>query len=85
MEMLAFQSNMEDYGAAGALVKMDGYPAGGQGSIVCFNCNDCALDESRVVNAGGKVEQAKMSIGEFGFMSLIIDTEGNNIGLNSMS
>ena len=85
MEMLAFPSNMEEYGAAGALVKMEGYPAGGQGTIIYFDCEDCSLEESRVVAAGGKIEQSKMSIGEFGFMSLIVDTEGNTIGLHSMS
>ncbi|MEH6456840.1 MAG: VOC family protein [Cocleimonas sp.] len=85
MEMLAFPSNMEDYGAAGAIVKMDGYPAGGQGTIVYFNCDDCINEESRVVTAGGNVTQTKMSIGEFGFMSLITDTEGNTIGLHSMN
>ena len=85
MEMLAFPSNMEEYGAAGSLVKMEGYPAGGQGTIVYFDCEDCSLEESRVVAAGGKIEQSKMSIGEFGFMSLIVDTEGNTIGLHSMS
>ena len=85
MEMLVFPSNMEEYGAAGSLVKMEGYPAGGQGTIVYFDCEDCSLEESRVVAAGGKIEQSKMSIGEFGFMSLIVDTEGNTIGLHSMS
>lgn len=85
MEMLAFPSNMEEYGAAGSLVKIEGYPAGGQGTIIYFDCEDCSLEESRVVAAGGKIEQSKMSIGEFGFMSLIVDTEGNTIGLHSMS
>ena len=85
MEMLAFPSNMEEYGAAGSLVKIEGYPAGGQGTIIYFDCEDCSLEESRVVAAGGKIEQSKLSIGEFGFMSLIVDTEGNTIGLHSMS
>ena len=85
MEMLTFPSNMEEYGAAGALSKKDGYPAGGMGTIVYFNCDDCAVEESRVVAAGGKIQQTKMSLGEFGFMSLIVDTEGNIIGLHSMS
>ena len=85
MEMQAFPSDMEEYGAAGALVKMDGYPAGGHGTIVYFNCDDCAVEESRVEAAGGKIEQSKMSIGEFGFISLLMDTEGNIIGLHSMA
>jgi len=47
-------------------------------------CDDCAFEESRVINSGGKVERSKMSIGEYGFISLVVDTEGNMIGLHSM-
>ncbi|MEB8430854.1 VOC family protein [Cocleimonas sp. KMM 6892] len=85
MQMMAFPADMESYGASGALVKMDGFPAGGNSTIVYFACDDCNVEESRVVGAGGKIQQPKMSIGEFGFISLIVDTEGNIIGLHSMS
>jgi len=83
--MQAFPANMEDYGAAGALVKMEGVSAGGNSTLVYFACEDCAVEESRVADAGGTVERTKMSIGEFGFISLVIDTEGNMIGLHSQS
>lgn len=82
--MMAFPSNMEAYGASGALVKMDCAPSGEGGTLVYFSCDDCALEESRVEAAGGKVERSKMSIGEYGFVSMIRDTEGNMIGLHSM-
>ena len=36
IEMLAFPSNMEEYGATGALVKMVGVSAGGNSSLVYF-------------------------------------------------
>ena len=75
---------MENYGASGALVKMEGFPAGGNSILVYFACEDCAVEESRVVDAKGKIQQTKMSIGEYGFISHIIDTEGNMIGLHSM-
>ena len=75
---------MEGYGASGALAKMDGVNAGGNSTVVYFACEDCAIEESRVEAAGGRVEQAKTSIGEYGFMSMVIDTEGNTIGLHSM-
>jgi predicted enzyme related to lactoylglutathione lyase len=35
--------------------------------------------------AGGQVYTAKKSIGLFGFISLLIDTEGNLIGVHSMA
>ncbi|MBU2918277.1 VOC family protein [Psychrosphaera sp. F3M07] len=84
-EMLAFPSNMEEYGVSGALVKMDGFSAGGNSTIIYFSCEDCAVEEASVVAAGGKIQQPKMAIGEFGFCTLAIDTEGNMIGLHSMA
>jgi len=84
LQMLAFPSNMEANGASGALVKMNDFGAGGNSTIVYFGCDDCAIEESRVEKSGGKVQQSKMSIGEYGFISMILDTEGNMIGLYSM-
>jgi predicted enzyme related to lactoylglutathione lyase len=37
-----------------------------------------------VVAAGGTLERDKMSIGEYGFCALALDTEGNRFGLYSM-
>lgn len=85
IQMMAFPSDMEQYGATGALVKMEGYKAGGQGALVYFGCDDCAVEESRVAGAGGAVAKPKMSIGEYGFISLCTDTEGNMFGLHSMA
>lgn len=83
LTMLAFPSNMDQYGASGALVKMQGVPAGGNSTLVYFACDDCAVEEARVAAAGGTVERSKMSIGEYGFISLAKDSEGNMIGLHS--
>ncbi|NWJ42575.1 MAG: VOC family protein [Geothrix sp.] len=84
LEMWAFPSDMDRYGSAGTLVKMAGVPSGGMGTLVYFHCEDCAVEEARVVPAGGRVHRPKMAIGEFGFISLLHDTEGNMIGLHSM-
>ena len=82
-EMLMFPSD-ESYGAAGALVHSEQVKAGANSTVVYFNCADCAVEESRVVAAGGSIMQAKFSIGEHGNVSLVHDTEGNLIGLHSM-
>ena len=84
LQMLSFQSDMEQYGASGALVKVEGFPAGGNSTLVYFSCEDCAEEESRVVTAGGEIRTSKMSIGEYGFVALAIDTEGNTFGLHSL-
>ena len=84
LQMVAFPMEMDSGGAGGALVKMPGVPSGGMGTLVYFGCEDCAVEQGRVEKAGGKVHQAKFSIGEFGHCALIVDTEGNMVGLHSM-
>jgi predicted enzyme related to lactoylglutathione lyase len=83
MEMWTFPMKQEGSGASGALVHMNGMNSGGNSTLVYFSCVDCASEESRVVAAGGKVHSVKSSIGEYGFISLALDTEGNMIGLHS--
>ena len=70
--------------ANGALVKMGNMPVGMGGTMVYFQCDDCAVEENRIETAGGKVHQSKMSLGEHGFCSMCLDTEGNMFGLHSM-
>ena len=84
LEMWAFPMQNGGPGAAGTLVKMDGFPSGGNSTLVYFMCDDCAVEEGRVTSSGGKIQKPKMSIGEYGFISLAIDTEGNMFGLHSM-
>jgi predicted enzyme related to lactoylglutathione lyase len=84
MEMWSFPGEMNVYGAPGALVKMAGCPSGGNSTVVYFSCEDCAVEEARAAGAGGKVQRSKMAIGEYGHIALVLDTEGNMIGLHSM-
>lgn len=84
VEMWSFPMEMDGAGAAGSLVYMPGFSAGGNSTLVYFSCDDCAAEESRVAGAGGKVEKEKFSIGDYGFISLVYDTEGNMFGLHSM-
>ncbi len=83
-EMWKFPDDTHAYGSGGALVHMPGFPAGNNSTIVYFASDDCAVEEKRVVDAGGRVQKTKFSIGEYGFISLVIDSEGNMIGLHSM-
>ncbi|MCU0647833.1 MAG: VOC family protein [Gemmatimonadaceae bacterium] len=82
--MRAFPANMKGYGAAGALVKSAHARPGVGGTLVYFSVEDCAVEEARVAAAKGTVVRPKFSIGEFGWVSLCMDTEGNMFGLNSM-
>lgn len=85
VELWSFPMEMDKWGAGGALVKMDGVSSGGNSTLVYFSCADCAVEASRVVEAGGQILRDKWSIGEYGFIALVIDTEGNKIGLHSLT
>jgi predicted enzyme related to lactoylglutathione lyase len=84
IEMWSFQGVTGAYGSGGALVRIPGVPSGGMGTIVYFECDDCAVEGARVAGAGGRIHREKMSIGQYGFIVLAVDTEGNMIGLHSM-
>ena len=84
LEMWSFPMAMDTVGAGGALVKMEGMSSGRNSTIVYFSCADCAVEAARVAENGGRVERDKMAIGEYGFIALVTDTEGNMIGLHSL-
>jgi len=84
MEMWSFPMAMDRPGVGGALTRMEGVPSGGNSTLVYFSCADCAVEAARVAEYGGRVQREKMSIGEYGFIALALDTEGNMIGLHSL-
>jgi uncharacterized protein len=75
IEMWAFPMEPDRPGAPGALVKMEGFPSGGNSTIVYFTCSDCAIEAKRVSESGGKIFKDKFSIGQYGFIALVLDTE----------
>ena len=83
-EMWAFPGDMTSYGTPGSLVRMEGCPSGGNSTLVYFSCADCAVEAARIPAAGGKLCKEKFSIGEYGFIALAFDTEGNMFGLHSL-
>ena len=85
IQMMAFPSDMEQYGAAGALVKMPDVSAGGHSTMVYFGSEDCAVEAERIAAAGGTLLQKKMDIGDYGYVTIATDTEGNRFGLHSMA
>jgi uncharacterized protein len=70
LERWAFPMQLDRFGASGALVY--------------FSCADCAVEEAKAARSGGRIQKGKSSIGQYGNISLVLDTEGNLIGLHSM-
>ncbi|MGK9118304.1 VOC family protein [Olivibacter jilunii] len=82
--MYAFDWDDEVEGAGGALVKMDFNKPSTTGTIVYFNCEDCAAVEKRTKEKGGEIIVSKTPLDHFGFSAIIRDSEGNLIGLYSL-
>lgn len=84
-EMWAFPFNGTAPGCGGALVHMPGKDSGGGGTIIYFSCADCGEAAGRAASLGGTIQRPKFSIGPYGFIAFVLDTEGNLIGLHSRS
>lgn len=71
----------------GALAQGEGYEPGAQGPVVYLDGGpDLDAKLERVRNGGGTVLMPKTYLGvEAGFIALFLDTEGNKIGLQTMS
>lgn len=84
LEMWAFPQAMGGAGAAGTLVKApEGVVSGGNSTLVYFGSEDCAVEAARVEAAGGKLYRDRMSIGQYGFIALAQDPDGNMFGIHS--
>lgn len=84
IELWGFPNAMDRTGASGALVKMEGVASGGNSTIIYFSCTDCAVEAASATKYGGQVHREKMAIGQYGFIALVVDTEGNMFGLHSL-
>lgn len=75
-------------GIGGAVVDSGGFhkPSATDGPLIYLNGNpDVQIILDKVEKAGGKIMVPKTEISpEYGFMAVIVDTEGNRIGLHSI-
>jgi len=59
---------------------------GGGGTLVYFSCADCAIEQQRCVEHGGIVHLAKtFHRALWPIWAIVEDSEGNQIGLHSMT
>jgi predicted enzyme related to lactoylglutathione lyase len=85
LQMVWFPMIQNAPGAAGALVKAEGYKPSTAGTLVYFSVGDIEATLARVKNKAGKVLTPKTSIGQYGFIAHFRDCEGNRVGLHSMA
>jgi len=80
----AFFLNPEEQGVGGAVCYDPAHQPGKNGPLIYLNAEgilDTVLE--RVQPAGGEITLPRTSIGEWGFIATITDTEGNTVGLHS--
>jgi uncharacterized protein len=78
-----FSFNPQKPNISGALVEKADYTPSSNNTVIYFETEDCVAEEQRIEKAGGKVVQRKLHIGDFGYVSIFTDTEGNTVGLHS--
>ena len=83
LKMAWFPMKEDEIGAPGSLVKGEGYMPSDKGTLVYFTSADIEEACRKAVEKGGRVLQEKSSIGEYGFVAMLVDSEGNTIGLHS--
>jgi predicted enzyme related to lactoylglutathione lyase len=73
-------------GIGGCIVQMEPHRPGRGGTLVYLNVEG-ELDAvvGRVAAAGGRVTQPRKAIPPHGFIALVEDSEGNPLGLHSMT
>ncbi len=84
MAMFSFD---QENGVGGAITTMEGCSPGGAGGTIVYLNVEGKLDAvvGRVAAAGGKVVRERMPIPPHGFIAFFQDSEGNHVGLHSMS
>ena len=70
-------------GETGGALIADPKIAPGTGSLVYLSAPDLDAAVARVPDAGGRVALPKTDIGAPGFIAIVVDTEGNRVGLHA--
>ena len=86
MKMSIFEADQQ--AAGGMLIKAEGYEPSRTGAVIYLNGgDDLSAPLARAVTSGGEVLWPKTAIqdGEFGYFAQFLDSEGNRVGLYSMS
>ena len=83
LQMAWFPMQADVMGATGNLVKAEGYEPSEKGVLVYFTAPDLNAASGRAKERGGLVVAEKTSTGEYGFIGLIKDLEGNRIASHS--
>lgn len=79
-----FSGNDIQYGIGGALVKAQEALSKNETVVVYFSTKDCGITAEKACAHGGTLVKSKHAIGQYGFVAVVTDLEGNRIGLHSL-
>lgn len=72
-----------DGASYGAVIQQSTAVPGNTGTLIYLDAPNLDQVLERVEGAGGSVELPKTSIGEMGWIAVVVDTEGNRVGLHT--
>jgi predicted enzyme related to lactoylglutathione lyase len=83
-ELAFFPMEMNVQGAAGALINGPQYTPSHEGTLIYFKVASIDAALKKIEAAGGKTFVPRKSIGQYGFIAIWGDSEGNRLGLHEM-
>ncbi len=83
--MAWFPGNPTQAGAVGTLIQGDGYVPSMEGSMVYFAVENIEATLEKITESGGEALSPKISIGEYGFIAMFKDNQGNRVSLHSQN
>lgn len=83
--MCFFPSDANETGATGTLIQQESYTPSYQGALIYLSVREINEITPKIVSAGGKIINEKMSIGEHGFVAHFEDSEGNRVALHQLN
>jgi uncharacterized protein len=82
-KMYMFVGDTDGAGSVGAIFHHPKHKPSQEGTVVYFSTKDTETEVNKVEANGGSIVFGKTSIGPFGFIAQVIDSEGNRIGIHS--
>lgn len=82
-QMAWFPSDPTQPGATGTLIQGEGYVPSMEGSMVYLAVKDIEATLVKIQENGGEPLTPKISIGEYGFIAMFRDNQGNKVSLHS--
>lgn len=83
MSWFPMAEGMNTYGAGGALVRHAMLKPSADGTTIYLSTKSIEESLEKIEAGGGKMIMPKKDIGEYGYIAMFIDSEGNKVALHT--